>query len=327
MYQALLIEKDEAGYRASIKALDDDNLPEGDVTVRVDYSTLNYKDGLAITGKAPVVRKFPLVAGIDFAGTVESSSHPAWKAGDKVVLNGWGVGETHSGGLAQRARVKGDWLVALPAGLSTRQAMAVGTAGYTAMLCVMALQGHGLKPDGGDILVTGANGGVGSVAIALLSKLGYRVVASTGRLNEAEALKVLGAAEVIDRAELSSPGKPLAKERWAGVVDSVGSHTLANACAGTKYRGAVAACGLAQGMDFPGSVAPFILRGVTLYGIDSVMAPKALRQQAWAQLAKDLDLAKLDSLVHEIPLAGAIAAGADILAGKIRGRLVVNVNA
>jgi acrylyl-CoA reductase (NADPH) len=327
MYKALQIDKNEAGYRASIQTLDDDNLPEGDVTVRVDYSTINYKDGLAITGKSPVVRKFPLVAGIDFAGTVESSSHAAWKAGDKVVLNGWGVGETHSGGLAQRARVKGDWLVALPAGLSTRQAMAIGTAGYTAMLCVMALQGHGLKPDSGDILVTGANGGVGSVAIALLSKLGYRVVASTGRVNEADALKALGAAEVIDRAELSAPGKPLAKERWSGVVESVGSHTLANACAGTKYRGAVAACGLAQGMDFPGSVAPFILRGVTLYGIDSVMAPKALREQAWTSLAKDLDLAKLDSLVHEIPLSGAIAAGADILAGKIRGRLVVNVNA
>jgi acrylyl-CoA reductase (NADPH) len=326
MYQALVIDKNEAGYHASLKSLAEDKLPEGDVTVRVDYSTINYKDGRAITGKSPVVRKFPLVAGIDFAGTVEASSHPAWKAGDQVVLNGWGVGETHSGGLAQRARVKGDWLVALPAGLTTRQAMAIGTAGYTAMLCVMALQGHGLKPDSGDILVTGANGGVGSVAVALLSKLGYRVVASTGRINEAEALKALGAAEVIDRAELSSPGKPLAKERWAGVVDSVGSHTLANACAGTKYRGAVAACGLAQGMDFPGSVAPFILRGVTLYGIDSVMAPKALREQAWARLAKDLDLAKLDSLVREIPLAGALQAGADILAGKVRGRLVVNVN-
>jgi acrylyl-CoA reductase (NADPH) len=327
MYQALVIDKDETGYRASIKQLDDDNLPEGDVTVRVDYSTINYKDGLAITGKSPVVRKFPLVAGIDFAGTVESSSHAAWKPGDKVVLNGWGVGETHSGGLAQCARVRGDWLVALPSRLTTRQAMAVGTAGYTAMLCVMALQGHGLTPASGDILVTGANGGVGSVAVALLSKLGFRVIASTGRTHEAEALKALGAAEVIDRAELSAPGKPLAKERWAGVVDSVGSHTLANACAGTKYRGAVAACGLAQGMDFPGSVAPFILRGVTLYGIDSVMAPKALREQAWARLAQDLDLAKLDSLVHEIPLAGAIAAGADILAGKVRGRLVVNVNA
>jgi acrylyl-CoA reductase (NADPH) len=326
-FNALLIEKDGGDYRATIKPLDDDNLPEGDVTVRVDYSTINYKDGLAITGKSPVVRKFPLVAGIDFAGTVEVSSHAAWKAGDKVVLNGWGVGETHSGGLAQRARVKGDWLVALPAGLSTRQAMAIGTAGYTAMLCVLALEGHGLKPGSGDILVTGANGGVGSVAVALLSKLGYRVVASTGRLHEAEALKALGAAEVIDRAELSAPGKPLGKERWAGVVDSVGSHTLANACAGTRLRGAVAACGLAQGMDFPGSVAPFILRGITLYGIDSVMAPKALREQAWQRLARDLDPAKLDSMVREVPLGGAIDAATEILAGRIRGRVVVNVNA
>jgi acrylyl-CoA reductase (NADPH) len=327
MYQALLIEKDGGPYRASIQQLDDDNLPEGDVTVKVDYSTMNYKDALAITGKAPVVRKFPLVAGIDFAGTVESSSHPSWKAGDKVVLNGWGVGETHSGGLAQRARVKGDWLVALPPGLSTREAMAIGTAGYTAMLCVMALQGHGLKPESGDILVTGANGGVGGVAITLLSKLGYRVIASTGRPQEAGALKALGAAEVIERDELSMPGKPLGKERWAGAVDAVGSHTLANACAGTKYRGAVAACGLAQGMDFPASVAPFILRGVTLYGIDSVMAPRELRQQAWQRLAKNLDLAKLDSLVREIALAAAIDAAADILAGRVRGRLVVNVNA
>jgi acrylyl-CoA reductase (NADPH) len=327
MFKALLIEKDAAGYRASVKTLDEDNLPEGDVTVRVDYSTINYKDGLAITGKSPVVRKFPLVAGIDFAGTVEQSSHASWKAGDKVVLNGWGVGETHSGGLAQRARVRGDWLVALPGGLSTRQAMAIGTAGYTAMLCVLALERHGLKPESGDILVTGANGGVGSVAIALLSRLGFRVLACTGRMQEAEALKQLGAAEIIPREELSAPGKALGKERWAGVVDAVGSHTLANACAGTKYRGAVAACGLAQGMDFPASVAPFILRGITLYGIDSVMAPQALRQQAWHRLAKDLDLTKLDSLVREIPLAGAIDAAADILAGRIRGRVVVNVNA
>ena len=328
MYKALLIEKDgAAGYRAAIKALDDDNLPEGDVTVRVDYSTLNYKDGLAITGKAPVVRKFPLVAGIDFAGSVEHSSHKDWKAGDKVVLNGWGVGESHSGGLAQRARVKGDWLVALPGGLSTRQAMAIGTAGYTAMLCVMALQKHGLQPGDGDILVTGANGGVGGVAIAVLSKLGYRVVASTGRAEQADALKRLGAAEIIARDELSAPGKPLGKERWAGVVDAVGSHTLANACAGTRYRGAVAACGLAQGMDFPASVAPFILRGITLYGIDSVMAPPALRREAWSRLAADLDTAKLDGMVREIPLSAAVAAAADILAGKVRGRLVVNVNA
>ena len=327
MYKALLIEKDGGPYRASIQSLDDDNLPEGDVTVKVDYSTINYKDGLAITGKAPVVRKFPLVAGIDFAGTVQASSHPSWKVGDKVVLNGWGVGETHSGGLAQRARVKGDWLVALPPGLSAREAMAIGTAGYTAMLCVMALQHHGLKPESGDILVTGANGGVGSVAIALLSKLGYRVIASTGRPQEADALKALGAADIIARDELSAPGKPLGKERWAGVVDAVGSHTLANACAGTRYGGAVAACGLAQGMDFPASVAPFILRGITLYGIDSVMAPQALRQQAWQRLAKDLDLAKLDGMVREISLADAVTAGADILAGQVRGRLVVNVNA
>ena len=327
MYKALLIEKDGGPYRASIQSLDDDNLPEGDVTVKVDYSTINYKDGLAITGKAPVVRKFPLVAGIDFAGTVQASSHPSWKVGDKVVLNGWGVGETHSGGLAQRARVKGDWLVALPPGLSAREAMAIGTAGYTAMLCVMALQHHGLEPESGDILVTGANGGVGSVAIALLSKLGYRVIASTGRPQEADALKALGAADIIARDELSAPGKPLGKERWAGVVDAVGSHTLANACAGTRYGGAVAACGLAQGMDFPASVAPFILRGITLYGIDSVMAPQALRQQAWQRLAKDLDLAKLDGMVREISLADAVTAGADILAGQVRGRLVVNVNA
>jgi acrylyl-CoA reductase (NADPH) len=325
MFNALLIE--DGPYRASIQQLDEDNLPEGDVTVRIDYSTLNYKDGLAITCKAPVVRKFPLVAGIDFAGTVEQSSHAGWKAGDKVVLNGFGVGESHSGGLAQRARVKGNWLVALPDGISTRQAMAIGTAGYTAMLCVMALQGHGLKPEDGDILVTGANGGVGSVAIALLSHLGYRVIASTGRPEEGDALKQLGAGEIIARDQLSSPGKPLAKERWAGVVDAVGSHTLANACAGTRYRGAVAACGLAQGMDFPASVAPFILRGVTLYGIDSVMAPLALRREAWSRLARDLEPAKLDGMVREIGLSQAIDAGADILAGRVRGRLVVNVNA
>ncbi len=330
MFKALLIEKDEAGYRASVKDIDDTQLPEmaeGAVTVSVDYSTINYKDGLAITGKSPVVRKFPLVAGIDFAGVVEASTHAAWKAGDRVVLNGWGVGESHSGGLAQRARVKGDWLVALPAGISSRQAMAIGTAGYTAMLCVMALEGHGLKPDAGDILVTGANGGVGSVAIALLSKLGYRVVAATGRPEAADALKKLGAAEVIARDELASPGKALGKERWAGVVDAVGSHTLANACAGTKYRGAVAACGLAQGMDFPSSVAPFILRGITLYGIDSVMAPIALRRQAWERLARDLDMNKLAAMTREIGLGEAMAAGADILAGKIQGRVVVNVNA
>jgi acrylyl-CoA reductase (NADPH) len=326
MFNAIVIDKDDAGYRAGLKELDDSALPEGDVTVRVEYSTINYKDGLALTGKAPVVRKFPLTAGIDFAGVVDSSSDARWQPGERVVQNGFGVGETHPGGLAQKARVKGDWLVPLPAALSTRQAMAIGTAGYTAMLCVLALERHGVSPGAGDVLVTGANGGVGTVAITLLARLGHRVVASTGRLQEAEFLKSLGAAEVISRDELSAPGKPLGKERWAGVVDSVGSHTLANACATMRYGGAVAACGLAQGMDFPATVAPFILRGVTLYGIDSVMAPQPLRRMAWDRLARDLDLAKLDRLTREIGLADAVAAGADILAGRVRGRLVVNVN-
>ncbi len=327
MFKAIVVEKDEAGYRAGLKEVDDSALPAGEVTVDVAYSTINYKDGLALTGKAPVVRKFPLHAGIDFAGTVRASDDARFKPGDAVLLNGWGVGENHSGGLAQRARVKADWLLPLPAGLSARQAMAIGTAGYTAMLCVMALEKHGLMPSGGDILVTGANGGVGTVAISLLSRLGYRIIAATGRPQEAEFLKALGAAEVISRDELSAPGKPLGKERWAGVVDSVGSHTLVNACAGVRYGGAVAACGLAQGMDLPGSVAPFILRGITLYGIDSVMAPPALRRTAWARLARDLDLDKLETLTQEVPLAGALQAGADILAGRIRGRVVVNVNA
>ena len=325
-YQALQIHKDDAGYRCTLQTLDDSALPEGDVTVQVDYSTINYKDGLAITGKSPVVRKFPLTPGIDLAGTVTDSQHPLFKAGDKVVLNGWGVGESHSGGLAQKARLKGDWLVKLPAAFTPRQAMAIGTAGYTAMLCVMALQKHGVTPDKGDILVTGAGGGVGSVAIALLAKLGYRVVASTGRLQEADYLRQLGAADVIDRAELSALGKPLAKERWAGVVDTVGSHTLANACASTKYGGVVTACGLAQGMDFPSSVAPFILRGVTLAGIDSVMAPRAVREAAWARLAQDLDTAQLERMTREVGLADALGLGAEILAGQVRGRVVVNVN-
>ncbi len=327
MFNAIVIEKDEAGYRASLKAVDEASLPEGEVTVRVEYSTVNYKDGLAITGKSPVVRKFPLNAGIDFAGTVETSDDARFKPGDRVVLNGWGVGETHSGGLAQKARVKADWLVPLPAGMTTRQAMAIGTAGYTAMLCVLAIEHHGIKPESGDILVTGANGGVGSVAIALLTKLGYRVVASTGRPEQAEYLRSLGAAEVIHRDELSAPGRPLGKERWAGVVDSVGSHTLVNACAATRYGGAVAACGLAQGLDFPASVMPFILRGITLYGIDSVMAPQAKRLAAWQRLAQDLDLVKLASITTEIPLAAALQAGVDILAGHIRGRVAVDVNA
>ena len=333
MFKALLITKtDDAGYRCALSELDDAQLPaSGDVTVQVDWSTLNYKDGLAITGQSPVVRSFPMVPGIDFAGTVSHSAHPRWKTGDRVILNGFGVGETHWGGLAQKARVQGDWLVALPEGLSARDAMAIGTAGYTAMLCVMALQKHwaeaGVTPGSGDVLVTGANGGVGSVAIALLAALGHTVVASTGRPQESDYLKSLGAADIIDRSVLCAPGRPLQKERWIGVVDSVGSHTLANACASTRYGGAVAACGLAQGMDLPASVAPFILRGVTLYGIDSVMAPLARREAAWAQLATGLDRRKLAAITHEIGLADAIGAARDILAGRVRGRLVVNVNA
>ena len=326
MFKAVLIEKDEAGYRAGVTEVDDAALPDGDVTVRVAYSTLNYKDGLAITGKGPVVRKFPMVPGIDLAGTVEASTHAGIAVGDKVVLNGWGVGEGHWGGLAQRARLKGDWLVPLPAAFTARQAMAIGTAGYTAMLCVMALERHGVTPASGEVLVTGANGGVGSVAVALLAKLGYTVVASTGRPQEADYLKALGATEIIDRALLSAPGKPLAKERWAGAVDTVGSHTLANVCASMKYRGAVAACGLAQGMDFPSSVAPFILRGVTLAGVDSVMAPRAERLEAWRRLAQDLDVTKLDLMTHEIGLGEAVATAAALLEGTVRGRVVVDVN-
>ena len=331
MFKALLITRPDTGYRCDPADIDESQLPEGDVTVRIDCSTLNYKDGLAITGKSPVVRSFPMVPGIDFAGTVESSGHPRWQVGDKVVLNGWGVGETHWGGLAQKARVRGDWLVALPAGLTAHEAMAIGTAGYTAMLCVMALERHwaeqGVAPGSGEVLVTGAGGGVGSVAIALLARLGHTVVASTGRPHEADYLKGLGASDVIDRATLGAPGKPLQKERWIGVVDAVGSHTLANACASTRYGGAVAACGLAQGMDFPSSVAPFILRGVTLYGIDSVMAPMPRREAAWARLATDLDRGKLAAMTTTLPLAQAVTAAGDILAGRVRGRLVVDVNA
>ena len=326
MFKAILIEKDDAGYRAQLTELADDALPEGDVTVRVAYSTLNYKDGLAITGKGPVVRKFPMVPGIDLAGTVEASSHPDVAVGDAVVLNGWGVGEGHWGGLAQRARLKGDWLVPLPAAFTARQAMAIGTAGYTAMLCVMALERHGVTPDQGEILVTGANGGVGSVAVAVLAKLGYTVVASTGRPDEADFLKTLGAAEIIDRATLNAPGKPLARERWAGAVDTVGSHTLANVCASTRYRGTVAACGLAQGMDFPSTVAPFILRGVTLAGIDSVMAPRAERLEAWQRLGRDLDVAKLELITSEIGLSEVIDTAGRLMAGQVRGRVVVDVN-
>jgi acrylyl-CoA reductase (NADPH) len=326
MFNAIVINKDDSGYRASVQPLNDDQLPEGDVTVRVAYSTLNFKDGLAITGSSPVVRKFPMVPGIDLAGTVETSAHPDYKVGDQVVLNGWGVGESHWGGLAQKARLNGDWLIPLPEAFTAAQAMAVGTAGYTAMLCVLALERNGVTPQHGEILVTGANGGVGSFAIALLSKLGYRVVASTGRVAEHEYLKQLGASEIIDRATLAEPGKPLAKERWAGVIDSVGSHTLANACASTRGEGTVAACGLAQGMDFPASVAPFILRGVTLAGINSVTQPKARRLEAWDRLAKDLDFSLLDLISHEIALSEAIDAAPKLLAGQLRGRVVVDVN-
>ena len=326
MFKAILIEKDDAGYRATLTDVDDARLPDGDVTVRVAYSTLNYKDALAITGKGPVVRKFPMVPGIDLAGTVEHSSHPECRAGDIVVLNGWGVGEGHWGGLAQKARLSGDWLVPLPAAFSPQQAMAIGTAGYTAMLCVMALERHGVTPDKGEVLVTGATGGVGSVAVSLLAKLGYRVVASTGRPNEVEYLKALGAAEIIDRAQFSMPGKPLAKERWAGAVDTVGSHTLANVCASMKYRGVVAACGLAQGMDFPATVAPFILRGVTLAGVDSVYCPRPERLEAWQRLARDLDPAHLDLISHEVGLAEVIRLSGELLAGQVRGRLIVDVN-
>ncbi len=327
MFRAILLSKSDAGVDARVNEISEADLPPGDVTVRVDYSTINYKDGLAITGKAPVVRKYPMVPGIDCAGIVEQSDSPLWQVGDKVVLNGWGVGEAHWGGLAQKTRLKGEWLVPLPPALSSRQAAAIGTAGYTAMLCVLALEKQGVTPSHGEILVTGAAGGVGSVAIVLLAKRGFKVIASTGRLQESDYLKSLGASSIIDRNELSAPGKPLGKERWAGAVDTVGSHTLANVCAQTKYRGVVTACGLAQGMDFPSSVAPFILRSVSLIGIDSVMAPKAERVQAWSRLASDLDANKLDAMTTEIPLAQAIAQAAEILAGKVRGRIVVNVNA
>ena len=326
MFKAIVIEKDESGYRAGLTEVDEGRLPEGDVTVAVSHSSLNYKDGLAITGKGPVVRSFPMVPGIDLAGTVTQSAHPDYRPGDSVLLNGWGVGETHWGGLAQQARVKGDWLVPLPAAFTARQAMAIGTAGYTAMLCVLALERHGVTPSQGEVLVTGAAGGVGTVAVALLAKLGYTVVASTGRPAESGFLKALGAAEIIDRATLGNPGKPLAKERWAGAVDTVGSHTLANVCASTRYRGVVAACGLAQGMDLPATVAPFILRGVTLAGVDSVYCPRADRLVAWERLGRDLDVAKLESLTSEIGLSEAVAKASELMAGQVRGRVVVDVN-
>jgi acrylyl-CoA reductase (NADPH) len=326
MFKAILVERDPPPYRASLKKLDESQLPEGDVTVRVDYSTLNYKDALAITGKGPVVRHFPLVPGIDFAGTVEHSGNASYKSGDKVVLNGWGVGEAHWGGLAQVARVKADWLIPLPGALTARQAMAVGTAGYTAMLCVMALERHGITPGDGEILVTGAAGGVGSVAVALLSKLGFRVAAMTGRPAQSDFLRQLGAAEIVDRAAYAGAGKSLAKERWAGAIDVVGSHTLANVCASLRYGGVVAACGLAGGMDFPATVAPFILRGVTLAGIDSVMRPRADRVEAWRRLSRDLEIKTLELLVEEISLTQAIERAGLFLEGQVRGRIVVDVN-
>jgi acrylyl-CoA reductase (NADPH) len=324
-FKAIRIDKADKGTTVQLTQFDEAELMEGDVTVRVEWSTLNYKDGLALTGKAPVVRRFPMIAGIDFAGTVEQSSHPQWKAGDKVVCTGWGMGETHLGAYAEKARVKGDWLVGLPQGLSARDAMAIGTAGFTAMLSVLALEKHGLSPKSGPVVVTGAAGGVGSVAIAVLSKLGYHVIASTGRASEAGYLKHLGAAEIIDRNELSAPPKPLAKERWAAGVDSVGSTTLANLLSMTKYGGAIAACGLAAGMDLPSSVAPFILRGVCLLGIDSVMCPLPPRKAAWQRLASDLDREKLSEITTEIPLDDVPEWGAKILAGQVRGRIVVKI--
>jgi acrylyl-CoA reductase (NADPH) len=324
-FKAIVVNKTDSGQSVALTEFDESALMEGDVTFRVEWSTLNYKDGLAVTGKASVVRRFPMIAGIDGAGTVETSSHPDWKPGDKVILNGWGCGETHLGMYGEKARVKGDWLVPLPSNMSTRDAMAVGTAGYTAMLAVMALQRHGIKPGDGPVVVTGAAGGVGSVAIAIFAKLGYQVVASTGRMSEVDYLKGLGASEVIARAELSEKPRPLAKERWIGGIDSVGSTTLANVLSMTKYGGAIAACGLAAGMDLPTSVAPFILRSVSLLGIDSVMCPKDLRREAWRRLAADLNPAKLAAITTEIGLGDVIAAGARILAGEIRGRVVVRI--
>jgi acrylyl-CoA reductase (NADPH) len=325
MFKALMLEKDDAGFRASVREADEGSLPEGDVLVQVEYSTLNYKDGLAITNRSPVVRQWPMVAGIDGAGTVLESSHSDWKTGDRFVMNGWGIGETRWGCLASRARLRGDWLVALPAALDARRAMAIGTAGYTAMLCVLALERHGLRAGDGTVLVTGATGGVGSVAVALLARLGHRVAAATGKADQAAYLRELGAAEVIDRAELTAAGKPLQKERWSAVVDAVGSHTLVNALAQTRYGGVVAACGLAQGHDFPGTVMPFILRGVTLAGIDSVMAPLPMRQQAWSRLGRDLDPQALDLITEDIELEGAIAKAAALMDGRVRGRIVVRI--
>jgi acrylyl-CoA reductase (NADPH) len=326
MFKGILIQKDDAGYRTALTDIDEGQLPDGDVTVRVSYSTLNFKDALAITGKGPIVRKFPMVPGVDFVGTVERSSHSDYESGDVVLLNGWGVGEKHWGGLAQKARVNGDWLVPLRGRFTAQQAMAVGTAGYTAMLCVLALERHGVKPAHGEILVTGAAGGVGSVATAVLTKLGYSVVAVSGRPEEADYIKSLGAVEILDRALFASSGKPLGAERWAGAIDVVGSHTLANVCASMKYRGVVTACGLAGGMDFPATVAPFILRGVTLAGIDSVMCPRLERLEAWRRLSLDLDLSKLASIGQEVGLSELIPYAEKMLNGALRGRVIVDVN-
>jgi acrylyl-CoA reductase (NADPH) len=324
-FKAVVIEKSDAGQTVALKDFDEAGLMDGEVTIRVEWSTINYKDGLAIAGKAPVVRRYPMIAGIDLAGIVEQSSNPQWKPGDKVVLNGWGLGETHLGAFGEKVRVKGDWLVPLPAGISAREAMAIGTAGYTAMLCVMALERAGVTPDRGPIVVTGAAGGVGSVAISILAKRGFQIIASTGRAQEGDYLKSLGAAEIIDRKELSGPAKPLAKERWAGGVDSVGSTTLANVLSMTRYGGSIAACGLAGGLDLPTSVAPFILRGVSLLGIDSVMCPMPLRREAWKRLETDLDRSKLAAMTTEIGLADVIATAPKILEGSVRGRIVVKI--
>jgi acrylyl-CoA reductase (NADPH) len=325
VFKAIVIDKADGGQKVALTDFDEADLMDGDVTVRVEWSTVNYKDGLAVSGKAPVVRRFPMIAGVDLAGTVESSSHPKWKAGDKVVLNGWGLGETHLGAYAEKARVKGDWLVPLPAGINARDAMAIGTAGYTAMLAVIGLERHGLNPQQGPIIVTGAAGGVGSVAVALLARLGFAVIASTGRPGEADYLRSLGAGEIIERKELAGPAKPLAKERWAGGIDAVGSTTLANVLSMTRYGGAVAACGLAGGMDLPTTVAPFILRGVSLIGIDSVMCPLERRLEAWKRLASDLDRGRLATMTSEIGLSGVIETGRRIVEGGVRGRIVVKV--
>jgi acrylyl-CoA reductase (NADPH) len=324
-FKAIVVEKGEGGQKARLTDFDEANLMDGDVTVRVEWSTVNYKDGLALTGKAPVIRRFPMIPGIDFAGTVESSSHPQWKPGDRVILNGWGAGETHLGGYAEKARVKGDWLVGLPGRNSARGAMAIGTAGYTAMLAVMALERQGVAPRHGPVIVTGAAGGVGSVAVTLLAKLGFAVVASTGRPAEADYLKSLGAREIIERKELTGASKPLGPERWAGGIDTVGSTTLANVLSMTRYGGAIAACGLAGGMDLPATVAPFILRGVSLIGIDSVMCPSERRREAWKRLASDIDAGKLAMMTSEIDLAGVMDAGRRIVEGAVRGRIVVKI--